>query len=185
MNLKFCFFSLFILSIAFVSRGVSQTEAVKKSESNQDVEIIFQVKWDGKIIPGITRVSGLKCVTEVITHRDGDDPSLQRRSPGITSYEPIVLQRPRSNDLEFERWANKVWNFGSGLGTEVSLKDFRKDIRIELCTKSGKILMAFNVYRCWPSEYVALSDLDADSKELATEKLVLQYEGWERDYNVQ
>jgi phage tail-like protein len=185
MKLKFCLFSVFILSIAFVSPGVSQTERVKKSESNQDVEIIFQVRWDGKIIPGITKVSGLKRVTEVITHRDGDDPSLERRSPGITSYEPIVLQRPRTGDTEFERWANKVWNFGSGLGVEVSLKDFRKDIRIELCTKSGKILMAFNVYRCWPSEYVSLSELDTDSKELATEKLVLQHDGWVRDYSVQ
>ena len=185
MKLKFCFFLMFILTITSVSPGISQTEAVKKSEPNQDVEIFFQVRWNSKIIPGITKVSGLKRVTEVITHRDGDDPSLQRRSPGITSYEPIVLQRPRTGDMEFERWVNKVWNFGSGLGTEVSLKDFRKDIRIELCTKSGKILMAFNIYLCWPSEYVALSDLDADSKELAEEKLVLQHEGWERDYSVQ
>ena len=184
MKVKTSQFLIIIITL-LVSMGLTQTEAVEKSDSKKDVEIIFQVKWDGKIISGITQVSGLKRTTEVITHRSGSDPNLQRRSPGITQYEPIIIQRPRSGDKEFERWANKVWNFGSGLGSEVSLKDFRKNIRIELCTKAGKVLLAFNVYRCWPSEYVALSDLDADSKALATEQLILQHEGWERDYAVE
>ncbi len=185
MKAKTSLFCVIIIFTLLLSWGMTQTETVKKSDSKQDVEIIFRVKWDGKIIPGITQVSGLKQTSEVITHRSGADPNLQRRSPGITQYEPIIIQRPRSGDKEFERWANKVWNFGSGLGSEVSLKDFRKNIRIELCTKEGKVLLAFNIYRCWPSEYVALSDLGAESKALATEKLVLQHEGWERDYAVE
>jgi len=86
---------------------------------------IFIVKWEGKVIPGITQVSGLRRKTEVVKHRSGDDPNLIRRSPGKTEYQPIVLKRPRTKDKEFERWANKVWNLGSGLGTEVSLKATR------------------------------------------------------------
>ncbi len=166
-------------------RKGSQAYQKETDRKHQDVEIIFRVKWDGRIIPGIKKVSGLKRKTEVITNRTGGDPSLQRKSPGLTEYQPIVIERPRSSDTAFEQWANKVWNFGSGLGAEVSLKDFRKDIVIELATKDGRVLMAFKVYRCWPSEYEALSALDADDKEsLATEKLVLEHEGWERDYSI-
>ena len=92
--------------------------------------------------------------------------------------------RGRTHDMEFERWANKVWNYGSTLGAEVSLKDFRKDIIIELYNEAGQVVMAFKVYRCWPSDYVALSDLDANDTSVAFESITLQHEGWERDYAV-
>lgn len=144
----------------------------------------FRVKWDGRYVPDVCYVSGLRRRTEVVTHREGGDPSSVRRSPGQTTYEPIVLERGRTHDTEFEQWANKVWHFGSGLGSEVSLKDFRKDIVIELYNEAGQLVMAWRVYRCWPSEYTALTDLDANETCVAREVLVLQHEGWERDYDV-
>jgi len=144
----------------------------------------FRVKWDGKYVVGVTKVSGLVRRTEVVTSRNGGDPSMQRRSPGLTMYEPIVIERRRTHAKEFEQWANKVWNFGSGLGAEVSLKNFRKDIVIELYNEAGQLAMAFKVYRCWPSQYTALSDLDADESSVATESIILEHEGWERDYEV-
>jgi len=171
------------LIIAFIMAIGNDLSFAKQPEG--DVEIQFRVKWDGKIIPGITKVSGLKRKTEVVTQRGGGDPNILRRSPGMTNYKHIIIQRPRSKDKEFERWANKVWNFGSGLGAEVSLRDFRKDIIIELADSNGNVLMAFKIYRCWPSEYVALSDLDADDDAPAMEKLVIEHEGWERDYDIE
>ncbi len=177
-----------VIVLLFTSYGTAQVQGQahwqNPERSSQDEEIVFRVKWDGKIIPGITKVSGLKRKTEVITFRKGGDPSEFRKSPGITSYQPIVLERPRSSNKEFEQWANKVWHIGSGFGSEVSLKDFRKDLVIELVTRSGRVVLAFKVYRCWPSEYVALSDLDTKDESLATEKLVLEHEGWERDYEI-
>jgi phage tail-like protein len=146
--------------------------------------INFIVKWDGKAIPGITQISGLRRKTEIFKYRGGGDPNLIRRSPGKTEYQPLVLKRPRTHDKEFEQWANKVWSLGSGLGTEMSLKDYRKDILIELRDDTGKVLLAFRVYRCWPSEYVALNDLDVEDHSVATEILVLEHEGWDRDYEI-
>ena len=58
--------------------------------------------------------------TEVVEHREGGDPSTGRKSPGRTKFEAITLERGVTHDTEFEKWANKVWNFGSGLGAEVS-----------------------------------------------------------------
>ena len=90
----------------------------------------FRVKWDGRIRrwPASARSARSSASTEVVEHREGGDPSTSRKSPGRTKYEAITLERGVTHDTEFEKWANKVWNFGSGLGAEVSLKDFRKDV---------------------------------------------------------
>ena len=185
MWIKHYFTPIVLFLIIYFSVGVAQSDVKKQAEPAKDIDIEFRVKWDGRTIPGIIKVSGLNRKTEVIIHRNGQEPNLQRRSAGITTYVPIVIERARSANNEFEQWANKVWNLGAGLGSEVSLRDYRKDVRIELYTTSGRVLLALNVYRCWPSEYLALSDLDAESDSLAMEKLVIQHEGWERDYSVE
>lgn len=141
------------------------------------------VRWDGRDIPGIDRVTGLRRFTEVLTTRSGGDPSATPRTPGVTRYEPIVLERPWCGDSEFERWANKTWNLGSGLGSEVSLKNFRKDISIEFYDDDARLVVRFQVYRCWPSGYEAMGDYGRGGRS-AVERLVLEHEGWERDYSV-
>lgn len=144
----------------------------------------FRVKWDGRYVAGVSKVSALIRKTEVVLHREGGDPSSSRKSPGRTEYDPITLERGVTHDPEFERWANKVWNFGSGLGAEVSLKDFRKDILLELYNEAGQLVIRYKIYRCWVSEYEALPDLDANGTAVAIQKITLVNEGWERDYEV-
>ena len=141
----------------------------------------FRVKWDGRFVAGISKVSALTRTTEVVEHREGGDPSTSRRSPGRNKFEAITLERGVTHDVEFEAWANKVWNFGSGLGAEVSLKDFRKDIRIELYNEAGQLALAYNVYRCWVSEFRALPDLDANANAVAIQHIKLENEGIQRD----
>jgi phage tail-like protein len=147
-------------------------------------QFTFRVKWDGQYVVGVTRMNGLVRRTEVVMPRGGGDPNAARRSPGMTTYEPLVLERRLTQDREFESWANKVWNFGSGLGAEASLKDFRKDLRIELFNEDDQLVMAFHVYRCWPSDYVVLGEMETAGSDVPVEVLILQYEGWERDESV-
>lgn len=144
----------------------------------------FRVKWDGRYVAGISKVGALKRTTEVVEHRVGGDPSTVRRSPGQSKYEAIMLERGVTHDTEFEKWANKVWNWGSGLGAEVSLKDFRKDVIIEMMNEAGQVAIAYKVYRCWVSEFTALPELDASANAIAIQSIQLQNEGWERDYDV-
>jgi phage tail-like protein len=144
----------------------------------------FRVKWDGRYVAGISKVSALKRSTEVVEHREGGDPSSSRKSPGRTKYEAITLDRGVTHDTDFEKWANKVWNFGSGLGAEVSLKDFRKDLIIEVYNESGQLVLAYKVFRAWVSEFQALPDLDANANAVAIQHIKLENEGWERDYGV-
>ena len=144
----------------------------------------FRVKWDGRYVAGVSKVSSLKRTTEVVKHREGGDLSSSRKSPGRTEFDAITLERGVTHDTEFEKWANKVWNYGAGLGAEVSLKDLRKDIIIELYNETGQLAIAYKVFRCWVSEFQALPDLDANANAVAIARLKLENEGWERDYEV-
>jgi phage tail-like protein len=144
----------------------------------------FRLKWDGRYVAGVSKMGALRRTTEVIKHRDGGDASSSRKTPGRTEYEAVTLERGVTHDIEFEVWANKVWNYGSGLGSEVSLKDFRKDIILEIYNEAGQLAISYKVYRCWVSEYQAMPDLDGNANAVAIQTLKLENEGFERDYDV-
>ncbi|MCC7373464.1 MAG: phage tail protein [Verrucomicrobiales bacterium] len=144
----------------------------------------FRVKWDGRYVAGVSKCGALKRTTEVVKHREGGDPSSTRKSPGRTEFEAVSLERGVTHDPEFEKWANKVWRIQAGLGAEVSLKDFRKDIIIEVYNEAGQKAIAYKLYRCWVSEFQAQSDLDANANAVLIQSIKLENEGWERDTEV-
>lgn len=141
----------------------------------------FRIKWDGRYVAGISKVGALKRTTEVVTHREGGDPSSSRKSPGRSEYDAVMLERGVTHDTEFERWANKVWTWGAKLGSEVSLQDFRKDVILEVYNEAGQLAIAYRIYRSWVSEWQALPELDANANAVAIQSLKLENEGWERD----
>lgn len=151
----------------------------------------FRVKWDTVYVAGISKVSPLRRTTEVVQHRAGGDNSVTRRSPGRTTYEALTLERGVTHDSTFEQWANKVWNYANGQSgpdsrtQETSLKDFRKDIIIDVFNEAGQKVLSYFVYRCWVSEWQALPDLDANANAVAIQHIKLENEGWERDISVQ
>jgi phage tail-like protein len=150
----------------------------------------FRIKWDGRYVAGVSKVSALKRTTEVVKHRDGGDESSSRKSPGRTEYEPITLERGVTHDNDFEAWANKVWDYSNAQAAttqrtqEVSLADFRKDVVIDMFNEAGQKVISYQVFRCWVSEYQALPDLDANANAVAIQTLKLENEGWVRDQNV-
>jgi len=144
----------------------------------------FRVWMDGRFVAGVSKVSALKRTTEVVKHREGGDPSSSRKGPGRSEFEAVTLERGVTHDRDFEEWASRVWHFGGGLGKESSLKDFRKDIIIELYNEAGQKVLAYKLYRCWVSEYQALPDLDANANAVALQHIKIENEGWERDVAV-
>ncbi len=144
----------------------------------------FRVKWDGRYVAGVSKVGALKRTTEMVEHREGGEPSLSRKSPGRTKYEAVTLERGLTHDNEFRAWANKVWNVAGGPGAEVSLKDFRKDISIEVFNEAGQKAVAHNLLRCWVSEYQAAGELDANANAVLFETIKIEYEGFEIDEDV-
>jgi phage tail-like protein len=150
----------------------------------------FRVKWDGRYVAGVSKVTALKRTTEVIEHREGGDPSSVRKLIGRHKFEPISLERGITHDHDFERWANKAWSYANAQASpdnrtqEMSLADFRKDLFIDVFNEAGQKAVSFKLYRCWVSEFQALPDLDANANAVAIEILKLEHEGFERDESV-
>jgi phage tail-like protein len=134
----------------------------------------------------VSKISALSVSTQVVSWREGGAPQGVRRIPGQTEYGPITLERGVTLDVNFEEWANKIWYYPNtgALGSEVSLKDFRKDIQIELMNQAGQVQLVYYIFSCWPSEYIALPELDSSSNAVAIQTLTLQNEGWTRDDSV-
>jgi phage tail-like protein len=144
----------------------------------------FRIVWDGRTVAGVSKMSALKRSTATVTLRADGDPSTLRRMPGQSNHEPITLERGVTQDIEFVTWASRIWEHTNSTQSEVSLEDFRKDIVIELYNEAGQRVLAYNVHKCWPSEFTALPELDGMGNATAIQSIVLQNEGWERDESV-
>lgn len=143
----------------------------------------FQVLIDGKPVAGLRKMTALKKTTEVATWRTAGDPSHERKLPGGTKYEPITLEQGLTHDPVFENWANLVNNIQGDAA--VSLKNFRKDIIINVLNLQGQVAMSYQVYRAWVAEYQALPDFDAGTTNtVGIQTVELEHEGWERDSDV-
>ena len=141
---------------------------------------IFRVKWDGKYVAGLSKMSALRRSTDPVTHREGGDPSHERKSPGVTKYDAVTLERGKTHDPEFEAWANLIHS----LDAPISLANFRKDIVVDVYNEANQKVLSYKLFRCWVSEYTALPALDAGSAAVAIESMKLELEGWERDVAV-
>ncbi|RZQ59324.1 phage tail protein [Amycolatopsis suaedae] len=144
----------------------------------------FRVKFGGgtEYIAGVSKVTGFKRSTEVVKHRSGGDPATSVKLPGRTEYDPITLERGVTNDKVFEQWANRVWSFRNASGgLESSLKDFRRDITVDVFNEAGQKVLSYQVFNCWVSEYQPLSDLDANANAVVISHIKLENEGWVRE----
>jgi phage tail-like protein len=142
----------------------------------------FRVKWDGRYVLGVKKISAILFKTEAIAFREGGDPSTQRLSPSVFTFEPVSFERGITYDTEFEKWAQLVHHPGGDGG--MSLKNFRKDLYIELLDEAARVVKGYKLYRCWVTEYNALPELDSEGNAIAIELIKVAYEGFERDVGV-
>ena len=144
----------------------------------------FRLKWDGRYIAGVSHVSPLVRHTEVVNYRAGGDPSASLKSPGRTEYEAVTLERGLTHDPAFENWADSVLGYGATPGQQTAPANFRKDVTLEIYNEVGQLVFAYQLKRCWPSEYQALPDLDAGSNAVLLQHIKLECESWDRDRSV-
>jgi phage tail-like protein len=142
----------------------------------------FRVKVDNQYVAGLHKCSALKRTTEVTEWREAGDPSTSRQLPGKTKFEAVTLEAGLTHDPTFESWANLVHNFQGDAA--MSLKNFRKNIIIDVFNEAGQKVHSYRLFRCWVSSYQALPDLDASSNAVAIQMLKLENEGWDRDPDV-
>jgi phage tail-like protein len=141
---------------------------------------MFRVKWDGQYVAGLSKMGALKRSTDPVIHREGGDPTTERKSPGKSKYDAVTLERGVTHDPAFEQWANLVHS----LKDPISLKNFRKDVTVDVFNEADQKVLSYHLFRCWVSEYQALPQLDAGAAAVAIETIKLELEGWERDESV-
>lgn len=141
----------------------------------------FLVYFDIATTPvaGMSKVGKLSRSSDMIEYKEGGNPII-RKGLGRTKYEPITMERGVTHDKDFELWANAAQVLDKGAASQ-SLKNLRKQVRIELLNEAGQPVLRYIVHRCWVSEYQALPDLDAGANAYAIEHIKLENEGWERD----
>jgi phage tail-like protein len=139
----------------------------------------FRVKWDGKVVLGVSKVSALKRTTEVVKHRDGGDNSTDHKSPGRTTYDGITMERGLTHDPEFETWANKVHAYAGD--TSMDLANYKKELTLEMMNEKGHVVFRYFLHDAWVSEFTALPELNSNANALAIESLKIELEGWNRD----
>ena len=143
----------------------------------------FQVVIDGKVVAGLKKMGALKKKTTPVKWRASNDPSHERVMPGGTSYDPVTLEKGLTHDPVFETWANLVNSIQGDAG--MSLKNYRKDIIINVLNLQGQVAISYKLFRAWVSDYQALPDLDAGTMNtIGIQTITLQHEGWERDTGV-
>jgi phage tail-like protein len=144
----------------------------------------FLVYLDTSTTPvaGLSKVTGLKRSSDPIEYKEGGN-AIIRKGLGRTKYEAITMERGITHDTDFELWANAAQVLDKG-APSTSLKNLRKELRIDFLNEERQVVLRFNVHRCWVSEYQALPDLDAGTNAIAIEHIKLENEGWERDLSL-
>ncbi len=139
----------------------------------------FRVIMEGRPVLGVSKVSTLKRTTEVVKHREGGENSTDHKSPGRTTYEAVTMERGITHDRAFEQWANQVHPYSGDPGMD--LKNYKKDLTLEVMNEKGHVVFRYFLFRCWVSEFTAMPELDANANAVAIESIKIELEGWDRD----
>ena len=139
----------------------------------------FKIYFDGSDpVALISKMSPLKMSTEVVQWREGGDNNTQRNLVGKSKYEPITFEQGLIVDnTQFDDWVSKV----NALGVDnIGTAEYRKNIRVEVADLDGGTKMTYEMYSCWPSEYQALPEFDANGNAVGIKTLKVECEGWKK-----
>jgi len=170
---------------------MADPQSIRSSIMDPLLNYRFIVSWGPSsggnltVVAGVSKIGPLSRSTEKVEYREGGASQHTRVIPGQTKYDEITLERGIILDIAFDQWANQMWYYqnSAALGNLVSLKDFRKTLKIDMCNQAGQIMMSYFVFNCWPSKYQAMPELNAqDGATVALETLTLQNEGWVSSY---
>jgi phage tail-like protein len=118
-----------------------------------------------------TEVSGLGVKVETIAYREAGNNSVVRAIPGRVTYTPVTLRFGLTSSVDLWEW----------LMTAVEGKVNRRNVSIVMLDSSGSAeALRWNLFNAWPQEWYG-SPLDAMSRELAVETLVLAHDGIQRE----
>ena len=134
--------------------------------------------------------------TNKVMYREGDHPDISMLSAGLNTMEDVVMARGllqkeaiagAGGGDDFYKWMSKVHaptaavnsirqETPSSPGPTGSM-DYRGQITITMLDRSGVASRKWELYNCWPTNFVPGSDLNAgEDGEKSIQSLTLAYE---------
>ncbi len=118
-----------------------------------------------------TEVAGLGVKVERISYREGGSGGVVRAVPGRVTYPPVTLRFGVTGSQD-------LWNW---LMSAVDGNVSRRNVAVVMLDAAGVAeVLRWNLTNAWPQEWYG-APLDAMSRELAIETLVLAHEGLQRE----
>jgi len=152
---------------------------IKRQSNDPYRNFKFRIQIDNKYVAGLSKCDIPNKTPEKVVRRGIGNPSAIHKLPGKTKSEAITLATGITHDTSFEDWANLVNNFQGDAA--MSLKNFRKNIIIDVFNEANQKTQSYHVYNCWVSEYQAVPDLDAGVNAVMIQTIKLENEGWDQD----
>ena len=162
--------------------GKPFTVNINRFDPYKSYRFLVYFGLDTSPVAAVSKVSALRRSSDVIEYKDGGSPIILK-GLGRTKYEPITLERGLTHDPDFEEWANAAQALDKGSAAN-SLKNLRRQMRIELLNEAGQPVHRYILHRCWVSEFQGLPDLDAGGNAVAIEHIKIENEGWEHDLSL-
>lgn len=131
----------------------------------------FTAEWGGNRVEFL-EISGLDISVDVVAMRNGNSrENSELKIPGITRFSEVVLKRNIiQGDNQFFEWINTN-NFGT---VE------RRDVVIHLLDNQHQPIMFWKLKNAFPAKYLGPVLISNDS-QLATESLILAYDGFQME----
>jgi phage tail-like protein len=115
-------------------------------------------------------VQGLSVMVDKILYREAGNNQIVRAIPGRVTYSSVTLRYGLTSSAELWDW----------LMTAVNGQVSRRNVSIAMLDSSGSAeVLRWNLLNAWPEQWHG-APLDAQSRELAIETLVLAHDGLER-----
>lgn len=131
------------------------------------VKFSFQVKWDSAELV-FQEVTGLSSETQVIEYRGGNSKVYSTvKMPGLQKFSNVTLKKG------VFKGDKALWDKYSAI-TMNTYK--RSSITISLLDETNEVAMTWTLTNAFPTK-ITVTDMKADSNEVAVESIELAYEG--------
>ncbi|HFC96902.1 MAG TPA: phage tail protein [Thermosulfurimonas dismutans] len=131
----------------------------------------FLVEIDGIVQAGFSEVTLPDSTQDVVEYREGHEPPVLRKLPGLAKYGNVTLKWGVTDSLELYNWRRLV--------EQGKMGEARRNVAIIVLNEEGEPAARWEFYQAWPSKYDA-PDLNAKGNEVAIETLEITHEGMKR-----
>lgn len=126
----------------------------------------FVVEIDGVTLAGFAEVILPAASAEVIEYREGNEPAMVRKLPGLVSYGHLVLRRGITDADELYQWWRTVRDGAVS----------RRTVTVVLLDEARRPVKRWRFRDAWPVRYQP-SALDAQGTSTLIETLEVAHEG--------